>query len=180
MRRRLTIAVALAAVGFAQAPAHAYARGTDTVFDGTCTATNVAVTHTPPMTGTPQATHIDIAGDQLCSGVVTRGHSHWRIHSAPTPVSMHGDGITSCELSATSGTGEILLANRWRLRYRYLEPRLAPLGSLVYHGFAGGLGAVSVHPNQSEDLAGVIQRCGAEGVATIHVDAVIAAAHLAG
>jgi hypothetical protein len=180
MRKGLTIAVALAAVGFAQAPAHAYARGTDTVFDGTCTATNVAVTHTPPMTGTPQATHIDIAGDQLCSGVVTRGHSHWRIHSAPTPVSMHGDGITSCELSATSGTGEILLANRWRLRYRYLEPRLAPLGSLVYHGFAGGLGAVSVHPNQSEDLAGVIQRCGAEGVATIHVDAVIAAAHLAG
>jgi hypothetical protein len=93
---------------------------------------------------------------------------------------MHGDGITSCELSATSGTGEILLARRWRLRYRYLEPRLAPLGSLVYRGLAGGLGAVSVHPNQSEDLAGVIQRCGAEGVATIHVDAVIAAAHLAG
>jgi hypothetical protein len=179
MRRGLTVVVAVATTGLAQVPAHAYA-GARTTFDGTCTATNVAVTHTPPMTGTPQPTHIDIAGDQLCSGVVTRGHRRWRIHSAPTPVSMHGDGITSCELSATKGTGEILLANRWRLRYRYLEPRLAPLGSLVYRGFAGGLGAVSVHPNQSEDLAGVIQRCGAEGVATIHVDAVIAAAHLAG
>jgi hypothetical protein len=178
MTRGLTVAGVLALAGLAQAPAHAYAGVT--TFDGTCTANNVAVTHTPPMTGTLQATHIDIAGQQLCSGVVTRGQRRWRIRSAPTPVSMHGDGITSCELSATSGTGEILLANRWRLRYRYLEPRLAPLGSLVYRGLAGGFGAVSVHPNQSEDLAGVVQRCGAEGVATIHVDAVIAATRLAG
>jgi hypothetical protein len=178
MKRGLTVAGALALAGLAQVPAHAYAGATR--FDGTCTATNVAVTHTPPMTGTLQATHIDIAGDQSCSGVVTRGQRRWRIRNAPTPVSMHGDGLTSCELSATSGTGEILLANRWRLRYRYLEPRLAPLGSLVYRGFAGGFGAVSVHPNQSEDLAGVIQRCGAEGVGTIHVDAVIAATRLAG
>jgi hypothetical protein len=169
----------IAAAGLAQVPGHAYA-GSTTTFDGTCTATNVAVTHTPPMTGTPQPTHIDIAGDQLCTGVVRQGQRRWRIRSAPTPVSMHGDGITSCELSATRGTGEILLANRWRLRYRYLEPRVAPLGSLVYRGFAGGHGAVSVHPNQGEDLGDVIRRCGAEGVATIHVDAVIAAAHLAG
>ncbi|MFL5781330.1 MAG: hypothetical protein ACJ760_08460 [Thermoleophilaceae bacterium] len=178
MRRGLTAAVTIAAAGLAQVPAHAYAA--TTTFTGTCTATNVAVTHTPPMTSTPRPTHIDIAGDQLCSGVVRHGGRRTRIHDAPTPVSMHGDGITSCELSATSGTGEILLANRWPLRYHYLEPRLAPLGSLAYRGFAGGLGAVSVHPNQSEDLASVIQRCGAEGVATIHVDAVIAAAHLAG
>jgi hypothetical protein len=123
MRRGLTIAVAFAAIGLV--PAHADARKAATVFDGTCGATNVAVTHTPPMTGTLQATHIDIAGDQLCSGVVTRGRRHWRIHSAPTPVSMHGDGLTSCELSATSGIGEIVLAKRWRLRYHYLEPRLA-------------------------------------------------------
>jgi hypothetical protein len=178
MTRGLTIAGAIAAVGLAQVPAHAYA-GT-TTFDGTCTATNVAVTHTPPMTGTLQPTHIDIAGDQLCTGVVTRGHRRWRIRSAPTPVTMHGDGITSCQLSATRGTGEILLANRWPLRYRYLEPRLAPLGSLVYRGFAGGFGAVSVRPNPSEDMASVVQRCGAEGVRTIHVDAVIAATRLAG
>ena len=177
MKRGLTIASAVALVGLAQVPAHAYA---GTTFNGTCTATNVAVTHTPPMTGTLQPTHIDIAGDQLCSGVVRHGDRRWRIRSAPTPVSMHGDGLTSCELSATRGTGEILLADRWRLRYRYLEPRLAPFGSLLYRGFAGGRAAVSVHPNESEDLASVTQRCGAEGVATIHVDAVIAAARLSG
>lgn len=178
MKRGLTAAVVLAAAGLAQVPALAY--GSATSFTGTCTATNVAVTHTPPMTSTPQPTHIDIAGEQLCSGVVRHGGQRFRIKDAPTPVSMHGDGVTSCELSATSGTGEILLADRWRVRYRYLEPRVAPLGSLVYRGFAGGFGAVSVHPNQSEDLAAITQRCGAEGVRTIHVDAVIAAARLAG
>lgn len=176
MTRGVTFAGVLALVGLVPAAAHAG----KTTFDGICTATNVAVTHTPPMTAALQPTRIDIAGEQRCTGVVTRGQRRWRIRSARTPVAMHGDGLTSCQLSATSGTGEIVLANRWPLRYRYVEPRVAPLGSLVYRGFAGGFAAVSVRPNQSEDLMSVTQRCGAEGVATVHVDAVIAATRLAG
>jgi hypothetical protein len=178
MRARLIVAAVLAAALMATP---AYARGQATEFDGTCTATEVAVTHFPPMTSTLRQTHIDIVGTTgLCSGTVTRGKGSWQVTNAPTPVHMEADGMTSCQLSDTRGTGVIDIAKRWKVRYDYVEPRLGPFGELFYTGNVGGFASDTVHVSQSENTADIVARCGGAGVRTVHVDALVVASHLAG
>lgn len=181
MRTRVIVATALAALLVVVAPASARGHRPVTEFDGTCTATEVAVTHFPPMTSTLRPTHIDIVGTTgLCSGTVTRGHRSWRVTNAHTPVHMKADGVTSCQLSYTRGTGVIDIAKRWKVRYDYVEPRGGPFGELFYTGKAGGFASDTVHVSPSESTPDIIQRCGGAGVRTVHVDALVIASHLAG
>jgi hypothetical protein len=177
LRGVLATAVALGAL-VAAAPVSA---AQVTTFDGTCSFTAVPVTHTPPMTSTLQPTHIDIAGDTgTCTGTVERDGRTYSVDGAQTSVQQAGDGVTSCQASNTSGTGWLLIADRWKVRFDYEEPRVGPVGDLTYHGKAGGYASNTAHLNADEDLADIFARCGAGGVRTVHVDGFIVAHGLAG
>ena len=177
---RGAVAGAMAAALAAAAPAGA--ASPVTTFDGTCTATEVAVTHDPPMSGTLRQTHIDIVGTTgECTGTVTRKGRTYHVVNAPTPVRMTADGLTSCQLSDTKGEGVIYIDNRWEVHYDYEEPRVGPFGNLVYFGKHGGFANDTVHLSQSEDPLAIMQACATpEGIKTVHVDAYVVAHNLAG
>ena len=180
MRRGGIVGGVLTAALMAAAPASAATQVT--TFDGTCTATEVAVTHDPPMSGTLRQTHIDIVGTTgKCTGTVTRKGRTYHVVDAPTPVYMQADGLTSCQLSDTKGEGVIYIDNRFAVRYDYEEPRVGPFGELVYFGKHGGWASDTVHLSPSEDPLEIMQRCATpEGIETVHVDAFVVAHNLAG
>jgi hypothetical protein len=171
MRARLTAGAALAAL-LALAPAAATAappKGIET-FTGHCESQAV-VNMDPPMSGDVRETQVDIASRWAkCSGSVETGGHVYRFVDAPTVGELHGSGPSSCELSATQGWGRFTIANRWRIDFTYVEPRLGPVGLLPYSGIAGGSALDVASLSSEEDSVDIIQRCGAEGVPSVLVD----------
>jgi hypothetical protein len=174
MRARLTYG-AVVAVLLAAAPA-AGAAPPDRIetFTGTCESQAI-VNMDPPMSGEVRETQVDIASEwATCSGSVETGGHVYHFADAPTVGELHGSGPSSCELSATQGWGRFTIANRWRIDFTYLEPRLGPVGLLPYSGIAGGSALDVARLSSEEDSADIVQRCGAEGVPSVLVDVSIA------
>jgi hypothetical protein len=154
------------------APATAAAAPPDRIetFTGHCESQAV-VNMDPPMSGEIRETKIDIASRWAkCSGTVEVDGRVFHVEDAPTVGELHGSGPSSCELSATQGWGRFTIANRWRIDFTYLEPRLAPVGLLPYSGIAGGSALDVASLSSEEDSADIIQRCSAEGVPSVLVD----------
>jgi hypothetical protein len=174
MRARVTSGAALAAV-LALAPAAAAAPPDKTeTFTGTCESQAV-VNMDPPMSGEVRETQVDIASRWAkCSGTVEADGHLFRVVDAPTVGELHGSGPSSCELSATQGFGHFTIANRWRIDFTYLEPRLTSVGLLPYSGVAGGSALDVARLSSEEDPVDVIQRCGGDGVPSVLVDVTIA------
>jgi hypothetical protein len=101
--------------------------------------------------------------------VEVAGHVY-HVVDAPTVGELHGSGPSSCEVSATQGYGQFTIANRWRIDFTYVEPRLTSVGLLPYSGIAGGSALDVARLSAEEDPLDVIQRCGADGVPSVLVD----------
>jgi hypothetical protein len=171
MRAQLTCAAAAGAlVLFAPAAAGAAPPDKIETFTGHCESQAV-VNMDPPMSGDVRETQVDIASRWAkCSGTVAVDGHVFHVVDAPTVGELHGSGPSSCELSGTQGWGRFTIANRWRIDFTYLEPRLGPVGLLPYSGTAGGSALDVASLSSEEDSLDVIQRCGAEGVPSVLVD----------
>jgi hypothetical protein len=173
MRARVTWG-AVVAVVLAAAPA-AGAAPPDRIetFTGSCESQAV-VNMDPPMSGEVRETQVDIASEWArCTGAVETGGHVYNVVDAPTVGELHGNGPSSCELSATHGWGRFTIANRWRIDFTYDEPRLGPVGLLPYSGIAGGSAIDVARLSSEEDPADIIQRCSGEGVPSVLVDVTI-------
>lgn len=139
-------------------------------FTGTCQSQAV-VNMDPPMSGELRETQVDIASRWAkCTGTIDADGHVFNVVDAPTVGELHGSGPSSCELSATQGWGRFTIANRWRIDFTYVEPRLGPVGLLRYSGIAGGSAIDVARLSDEEDSADIVQRCSGEGVPSVVVD----------
>jgi hypothetical protein len=170
---RITTASLVAALLVAAPAAAAAPPDRIETFTGSCQS-QARVNMDPPMSGEVRETRVDIASEWAkCTGTVETGGHVYSFVDAPTVGELHGNGPSSCEVSATQGWGQFTIANRWRIDFTYVEPRLGPVGLLPYSGIAGGSAIDVARLSSEEDSVDIVERCGGEGVPSVLVDVTI-------
>lgn len=140
-------------------------------FDGTCKFSG-AVTFTPPMTSSPQATQQHANAPGTCTGTFVDGFGRAQeLTGAPVTYRAESGGDrVSCAFGLASGEG-VLVFDGGEIAFVMHEYRAAATPLIRLDGKDAGGAWMVVTPSQSSDPAATVMACNAGGLERFDFDA---------